>query len=535
VHSECLPFNLIPHSSLLFLDYLAYSGKARSFYPHPPQLTEWAQDEARRIAHGTDRRQRVAEVLERQNRRWDGSPETLRNIERLRAGAAAIVTGQQVALFGGPLFAILKALTAVRLAEEATAAGVECVPIFWLATEDHDLEEVNHAWIPGPGGMLHRITAGSHGIEDAPVGSIRFGAEIEHAVAQAAELLGESEATDLLRESYRSGETMGSSFARLFARIFRPWGVIQVDASDAELRRIAQPIYRDAIENAEALDRALLERGRELEEAGYHQQVKVTSSSTLLFEIKDGQRTAVRRVNGGGFAVGEDKITREQLLAMIAATPENFSPNVLLRPVVQDFLLPTLAYTGGPAEVAYFAQAAVVFEKLLGRITPVLPRFSATLVEAKPQKLLERYKLRVADLFHGPEETRRLLAERALPSGVQQKFDGVAQLAEQKVADLLNELERLDPTLVDAGKHALSKMQYQLEQLRSRAARAELRKNEEVARQADALSAALFPDKGLQERETSGIYFLARHGQTLLEELYRATQPRCPDHQIIYL
>ncbi|HXZ81368.1 MAG TPA: bacillithiol biosynthesis cysteine-adding enzyme BshC [Terriglobales bacterium] len=535
MRSECLPFRLIPHSTPLFLDYLDYGAKIQQFYPRPPHLLEWVQEEARRIEYGADRRERVANVLERQNRHWNGSSETLKNIERLRAGAAAIVTGQQVALFGGPLFSILKALTAVRLAEEATAGGIDCVPLFWLATEDHDLEEVNHTWIPGAGGVLQRIRSDSRGVEDAPVGSIRFGAEIEQAVGQAADLLGESEMTDLLRESYRPGETLGSAFARLFAGIFHKWGVIQVDASDPELRRIAQPIYLAAIENAEELDRKILERGKELEEAGYHQQVKVTPSSTLLFEIRDGRRTAIRRVNGGMFLAGEEKVTREQLLDKIENMPEGFSPNVLLRPVEEDYLLPTLAYTGGPAEVAYFAQAGVVFEKLLGRVTPVLPRFSATLVEAKQQKLLDKYRIKLSDLFHGPEETRRRLAERALASGLQEKFERVAKQMQNELYQLLGELERLDPTLVDAGKHAESKIQHQLEQLRARAARAELRKDEDITRHADTLSAALFPDKGLQEREVAGVYFLARHGLSLVEQLYEATQTRCPDHQVMYL
>ena len=196
--------------------------------------------------------------------------------------------------------------------------------------------------------------------------------------------------TKFLREAYRPGENFGSAFARLFSRLFAQWGVILLDASDPELHRIAAPIYSAAIERAAELDDALLARGRELEAAGYHQQVKVTPSSTLLFTLRQGARVPVhRRANGGGaeFLVNDETISQAELLRRIASEPEQFSANVLLRPVVQDYLLPTLAYVGGAAEIAYFGQGAVVYKALLGRATPILPRFSATIVETKPQAL----------------------------------------------------------------------------------------------------------------------------------------------------
>ena len=305
--------------------------------------------------------------------------------------------GQQVGLFGGPLFSIFKALTAVKLAEQATAAGVDCVPVFWLATEDHDLAEVNHVALLSENGLpesfvVQSQAAESHAAADAPVGTIKFGPEIEPVVERAAALLGDSEVATWLREAYRPGETLGSAFALLFARMFADWGVILLDPADKDFHDLAKPLFRAAIERASELDEALLGRGKALEAAGYHQQVKVTSATTLLFEVKNGARTVVRRKNNGGvvrngdsngdgseFAVGEERISRKELLDRIEAAPEKFNPNVLLRPVVQDYLLPTLVYTGGAAEVAYFAQAGVVYEKLLGRVTPILPRFSATL------------------------------------------------------------------------------------------------------------------------------------------------------------
>src|SRR5271168_2899428 len=230
VKAQCLPFSQIPHTTHLFTDFLAYSPKIKPFYPKPPYLREWVKEEAGTLNYDSARRARVAEILERQNKSWDASAKTLANLDRLRKGASAVVTGQQVGLFGGPLFAIFKALTAVRLADQASQAGIDCVPVFWLATEDHDLEEVNQVSIPGPDFSLQKLTAPTHGIPDAPVGRVQFGPEIEAVVQSACELLSPSEISDSVREAYRPDETFGSAFARLFSRLFADWGVILLDA-----------------------------------------------------------------------------------------------------------------------------------------------------------------------------------------------------------------------------------------------------------------------------------------------------------------
>jgi bacillithiol synthase len=540
VKSQCLPFSQIPHTTKLFTDFLAYSPKVQPFYPRSPYFTEWMKEEARGLKYDSARRERVATLLERQNTAWGASSKTKENIARLRAGALAVVTGQQVGLFGGPLFSIFKALTALKLANEASSAGVDCVPVFWLATSDHDLAEINHVSIPRPDGSVQKFEAVTRGLPDAPVGTVTFGAEIESLVNTAAELLGDSEISGVLRDAYRPGETFGSAFARLFTRLFAEWGVILLDGSDPELHAIAEPIYHVAIERSAELDEAVLARGQALEAAGYHQQVKVTASSTLLFTLRDGARVPVyRRANrdsaAADFVIGQESVSQPELLHRIATTPHMFSPNVLLRPVVQDYLLPTLVYTGGAAEVAYFAQADVVYRALLGRTTAIVPRFSATLMETKPQALLERYGVTLRDLFDGPEALREKLGSRTLPQAVQTAFNNADLAVDRSLSAVRDSLARLDQTLVDSATHASSKIHHQLNQLRARAARAELRQSEVLGRHAELLSNALYPEKALQEREIAGIHFVARHGTQLLGALYDAIHPDCLDHQVISL
>jgi bacillithiol synthase len=544
VNSQCLPFGQIPHTSRLFTDFLAYSPSVRPFYPHSPLFSEWVKEEASALQYDPSRRERVSAILARQNAAWGASPQTLSNIDRLRKGAAVVVTGQQVGLFGGPMFSIYKALTAVKLAEEATATGVDAVPVFWLATYDHDLAEVNQASIPGPDGVLRRLTTSSHSVTGAPVSNVRLGDEILPVVEEATALLGDSEVSQFLRESYRPGESLGTAFARFFTRLFGLWGVILLDASDAELHRVAAPVYRAAIERAEDLEATLLARGQALEKEGYDQQVKVTPSSVLLFTLRDGARTAIhRRSNesnqGAEFIIGgepgAEKLSAADLLDRIDATPENFSPNVLLRPVVEDYLLPTLTYVGGAAEAAYFAQVGVVYEILASRVTPIVPRFSATLVEPKVQRWLRQHGITVPDTFHGPDALRQKLATRTLPEGVQTAFDMAQKSVEQSLAQLRKQLEELDPTLVGASETVASKMNYQLDRLRQLATAAEMRRSEVIGRHAEALCQKLYPDGELQERGIAGVYFVARHGTELLRSIYDNIHTDCHDHQILDL
>jgi bacillithiol biosynthesis cysteine-adding enzyme BshC len=542
VKAHCLPFSQIPHTTRLFADFLAYQPQVQPFYPQPPNFSQWLKEESAKISYDPARRERVTKILDRQNKSWDASPKTLANLDRLRKGAAAIVTGQQVGLFGGPMFAIYKALTAVKLAEQATAAGVDAVPVFWLATYDHDLAEVNHVSVPSSDGVPHVLTATSHDVPGAPVSAVRLGDEITPVVEEAAKLLGDSEATQILRDTYRPGETLGTAFARFYSRIFADWGVILLDASDGELDRVAEPIYRAAVERASELSTAVLARGEALEAAGYHQQVKVTPSSVLLFTLQHGARMPIHRRDHGGvpeFVIGNDagaeKLSQSQLLDRIGSNPELFSPNVLLRPIVEDYLLPTLAYTGGAAETAYFAQAGAVYEALLGRVTPIVPRFSATIVEPKMQRLIERHGLALPDVFAGPEALRRQLAERGLPEDLQAAFDAAQKSVDSHLSTVKEKLEKLDRTLVDAAETARSKIEYQLERLHTQAARAEAQKSELVTRHAESLSQSLYPDKGLQERGIGGVYFLARYGRELLQQLHDAIQPDCYDHQVLEL
>jgi bacillithiol biosynthesis cysteine-adding enzyme BshC len=534
VYSDCLPFTQIPHTTRVFSDFLYHFDRVQQFYSRPPLTTTWAAEAVAGLAYEKARRERMASVLKRQNAAWGASSQTMANIERLRAGSAAVVTGQQVGLFGGPAFATYKALTATKVAAEFTRAGADSVPIFWLATEDHDFAEVSSVDFPVPDGQLQRIGISSAAPPETPVGQIALGEQIVAAMQALRELLGDNAITAAIADCYKPGETLGSAFAKLLLHNFARFGLIVLDPSDPEVHQIASPILESAVTRAAELNVALQARDKELETAGYHQQVKVTKTSTLLFQIKDGIRTPIH-LEHESFAVGQQSFSASELARRVAEAPQEFSPNVLLRPVMQDYLLPTVADIAGPSEIAYLAQVSAIYPTLLGRVSAVLPRFSATVLEPRASRLLERYRVQLTDLFTGPEQTRALLAARSLPDELEPLFAAAGAGIDNSMASITAALDKIDHTLVDAAGGASAKMRYQLEQLHRRAAQAHLRRTQEVATHADQLSTMLYPHKMLQERVIPGAYFLARHGPELLDQLYETMQLTCPDHQIVKL
>ena len=530
---DCIPFSSIPHTTKLFSDYLSQANEIRRFYPHSSDVGHLASL-ASVVPSGTERHRRLAGVLERQNRAWGASDAALRNIQRLREGAHAVVTGQQVGLFGGPVLAFMKVASALALARQIEASGVPCVPVFWMASEDHDLAEVNQALLLTQDFNLVPFEAETKGVKGSPVADATLTERTGDLVSQAAEILGDSLASDYLRQSYRDGETLSNAYARLYARIFSQYGLIILDPADDELHRIAAPLFKEAIRLAPELDEALLARNRELRDAGYHEQVKVTDLSTPLFALVDGVRVPVHRANGE-FSIGRERISADEMIRRVGEHPEKFSANVLLRPVLQDYWLPTLAYFGGPAEIAYFAQVGVVYEKLLGRTTAVLARLSATLIEPRIERLLEKYQVELPELFHGECELRDCIAARSLPAQLKDDFLKGKLAAGEAMQRISESLARLDPTLVRAAARASNKMLYQVNRLQRRAAAAELQRNDVIARHAAQIENSLYPRKTLQEREISGIYFYAKYGPGLIEQLVELAQAPCPEHKILRL
>ncbi|HEV7682940.1 MAG TPA: bacillithiol biosynthesis cysteine-adding enzyme BshC, partial [Pyrinomonadaceae bacterium] len=542
---ETLSFDRIPHQTRLFLDYLRDPIALREFYPSAVRFHHELSSRAPEVlaAHQTDRNA-LCDALQDMNAAWGAGAETLRNIQLLRdADCLAVVSGQQAGLFSGPLYTIYKALSAVKLAGCLTQRKTKAVPVFWIATEDHDFPEVAKAEFIGRDCKLAEVEASSNlHREGQPVGRVVIDDSIEAVLTQLLELLPSSEFTPdlevVLRDAWRPGRSYGEAFARMLTSLLGSHGLVLLDPLDQRLKAMAAPLYAKAALSAHDIATAIEVRSRRLVEAGYHAQVTASENSFPLFLHDDtGARHALTRLSDGKYATKQtDKsYTAEELSNLALSQPEKFSPNVTLRAVVQDYLLPTIAYYGGAAEIAYFAQTGEVYRLLERPITPILPRSSLTMVERHTGRVLERYGLSLADLFAGQESVSKRVVEEHLGAETAQSFAKAEGTVNRELDQLREQLRSVDPTLADALETGRRKINHQLEGLRTRFHRAQMARDEAAQRQLQRAFDQLFPHKTLQERHINITSLLARHGHYVVDWIYNAINIGSNGHQIVYL
>jgi bacillithiol biosynthesis cysteine-adding enzyme BshC len=542
---ETLSFERIPHQSRLFLDYLKDPLALRRFYPSAVRFHHELPQRVPEVlaAYQVDR-SKVCNALAAMNTRWGAGDETLQNIKLLReSDCVAVVSGQQAGLFTGPLYTIYKALSAVKLAGCLRQRNTKAVPVFWIAAEDHDFMEVAKAeFIARDCQLKHVEVSGSLHREGQPVGQVVLDESINAVVDQLFESLPNSEfAADmkqLLLKAWQPGRSYADSFATMMMALLGNHGLIFLDPLDTELKKQAAPLYSAAARQAPEIATAIEKRSRELESAGYHAQVMASANSFPLFlHDKNGSRHAVSRNENGKYKAREidEEYTAEELAQLALEAPERFSPNVTLRAVVQDYLLPTIAYYGGAAEIAYFAQTAEVYRVLERPATPILPRSSLTMIERHTGRVLERYGLTLADFFEGLEAVIKRVVEEHLGADTARLFTKAEENVNHELDDLRRELEAVDATLASALDTGRKKINYQLEGLRTRFVRAQMGRDEAALRQLQRAFDQLYPNKDLQERHINITSLLARHGTYVIEWIYNAINLGSNEHQVVYL
>ena len=542
---ETLPFDLIPHQSRLFLDYLKDPVALRKFYPSAVRFHHELQQRVPEVlaTYRVDR-SRVCDALAAMNKRWGASEATLKNIELLREqDCIAVVSGQQAGLFTGPLYTVYKALSAVKLAGCLQQRNTKAVPVFWIAAEDHDFAEVAKAELIGRDCQLKSVAVSSElHREGQPVGQVKLDESINSVVDELFELLPASEfAADmkaLVKNAWQPGRGYADSFATMMTALLGHYGLIFLDPLDPELKQVAAPLYSEAARRAPEIGAALEERSAELERAGYHAQVLATANSFPLFlHDEEGRRHAVTRVPSGKYRTKDDaqEYTADDLAALALQQPRRFSPNVTLRAVVQDYLLPTIAYYGGAAEIAYFAQTAEVYRVLERPATPILPRSGLTMIEHHTGRVLERYNLTLADFLEGLEPVMKRVVEEHLAADSAKLFADTEQNINHELDRLRQELQAIDPTLASALETGRKKINYQLDGLKQRFIRAQMTRDEAAHRQLQRAFDQLYPHKDLQERHINITSLLARHGTYVIEWIFNAINLGSNEHQVVYL
>jgi bacillithiol biosynthesis cysteine-adding enzyme BshC len=519
---SCIRQSLIPGTSKLFGDYLYDFHRVARYYSHAFSEPDSFTEAAKCMQFPDSRREAIVAALRRQN----GDSAALRKLAQ--PGTVAVVTGQQVGFLSGPAYTVFKALTAVRLAQHLTTQGIPAVPIFWLATEDHDLAEVDHAWVFDHQARPEKIAVTGTVVNGGPVGDVQF-TEIPLDKLRAAlgDLPFADEVVERLGQAYQPGASFGASFRHFVQDVLKGCGLLYLDPLGPAVRQIAVPFLTEVVERLPELLSDLKQRNDDLVAAGYHAQVHVDEQTSLLFLINQGKRVPMRWDNGRFRTKDGSYVTAD-----LEGLAPRISPNALLRPVMQDYLLPTIAYVGGPSEIAYMAQSQVLYHALLHRMPVIFPRNSFTLLDARAAKLMQRYELGFADLLDHQAQVKSRIAARLVPHGLSEEFAALRTNVTASVEKARENLAGFDPTLEAASKKSLAKILYQVEKLGQRTAREIMRRDERATKDADYLINLVYPQRHLQERLYSIVPFLAKYGMDLPERLLGLAQLACPDHMV---
>jgi bacillithiol synthase len=535
-----LPIDIrrFPWIRRLAADYVFdYSSVADFFAGNPDDPAAWRDAIARTHQHHRQR-DAIADLLQAQQRTRGASEAAILATALLRdPQTVAVVTGQQAGLFGGPLFTLLKALTALRLADQVrTEHGVPTVAVFWIDAEDHDWDEVKSCSVLDADMKPLAIAAGDPPqAHSGPVARVRLDESVNAAISALEAAMPGTEFTpaliDGLRRAYAPGTGMADAFGRWLDTVLGPRGLIVFDASDPAAKPLVSHIFAREIEQAGQTARLAAEAGAALEARGYHAQATPQEGSLALFHMNAGRQPI--KPHQAGFLVGERPESTAALLEGVRSSPEEFSPSVLLRPIVQDTLLPTVCYVAGPNELAYLGQLRRVYDAFSTPMPLIQQRATATLVDSNALRFLTRYDVALESLRAQDEAVLNAVLEAQLPPSVEASLDEAMRTLEQRMERLAKEVVQIDPTLEGASRSTLSRMQDDLKKLHGKIIQAAKRKDETLRRQFQNARAQAFPGGEPQERAVGFVYFLNKYGPALVDRLYAELPVDAGTHWVV--
>ena len=539
-----LPFAQVPGQSRLFLEFQRDPLSLQRFYPNavasPSDISKFAPEVL--AAYRTDRTA-LCDALAEINIKAGVGEKTLANIDLLRQSTTlAVLTGQQAGLFTGPLYTIYKALSAIKLADQLRQQGTPAVPVFWAATEDHDLDEVSKTYSLANGELIETTYVADEKFNGMPVGNVKLDSSgsdmIDDMFAGMSNTPFSADLKARLRDAWKEGVGFGDAFLRSLTYLFADFGLIFIDPMHSGIKRLASPIYVSAIERADEMVSAIRDRDRVLVAEGFHSQVLVEEDYFPLFwHDGDGKRRSLRKTGDGVYRTKETRLelTRDDLIGIAVNEPERLSPGVMLRPAVQDYLLPTVCYYGGAAEIAYFAQNSEAYRVLDRPVTPIIHRQSFTIVEHKHRRVLDKFDLELMDLFAGIEQISLDLAERDASSDTGQLFNEVEEKINAELDRISSRLAPVDSTVAANFAKRRRKMIYHVGATRKKTLLAQMRNDEVSSRQLLGLFTSLLPNSGLQERSLNVFTFLNKFGPNFIDWLYEAIDLEDKDHRIVDL
>ncbi|HLP14724.1 MAG TPA: bacillithiol biosynthesis cysteine-adding enzyme BshC [Bacteroidota bacterium] len=530
--------------SALYVDYLNnYERVSRFFAGSFTAVADWKRTIEQATARTLDRATLVR-VLHEQNRALHCGVRTLANIDLLdNQNTVAVVTGQQLGLFSGPLYTMYKTITVLKLAEKLTAdfPGYNFVPVFWLEGEDHDFDEINYVTVLNAQNELQEFKyfVGGQPFDKNPgaTGAISVDETIEPLFQSLSAALTPTEFTEsvlgMLRGYYKPGATMMEAFSGLMHRLFEETGLVLLNANAPELKQIMKPVFRKEIETESDTSKLIISKSVELEDH-YHAQIKPKPLNLFMFH-KGGRFSLEPSENDYYLKGTRQRFTRDELMAAIDATPELFSPNVALRPICQDLILPTVAYIGGPGEIAYFAQLKPVFEKFDIPMPIIYPRATATILEEKINKVLEKYSLTMPELMGDLDSVLQRISEQVAEVKVEDLFSMMNGKIHAAITEGSFGIQQIDPTLKAVVDSTMQKFDQTLKGLKEKTQKAQQQKQEVSLKQIRKAAATLFPNENFQEREFTVLQFMNKYGTDFMKWLMTEIVIDRFEHQVLQL
>jgi bacillithiol biosynthesis cysteine-adding enzyme BshC len=507
----------------LATDYtFAFPSVAPFFAGDPAGADAWRAVIATVQAHARRPAEIAAVVAAQQERR--GAPPRAREAGRQLANAqtVAILTGQQAGLFGGPLYTLLKAISALELADAVSREhGVPAVAVFWIEAEDHDWDEVRSCTVFDAQLEPRTIALPPQPGDPATVASVTLDESIRTAVDELAGILPGTEFTatllEQLRRAYAPGVGMADAFARWLEQVLGDRGLIVYDASDVNAKPLAARVFAHELSAPGQTAKLASSVGSDLARSGYHAQVQAQSDNVAMFRL-DGARRTIRHQDGQ-LVIGDTSVDAATLAREASEKPAGFSPGVLLRPIVQDTLFPTVCYVAGPNELAYLGQLRPVYEYFGVPMPLMYQRATATLADSATVKFLTKYQVPLEALQPQDEAALNALLESQLPRAVEESFAGAGQAIEAAMAKVVDAIPAIDPTLQGAAQSTLGRMQHDLATLHGKMIQAAKRRDDTLRRQFLHARALTFPHGHAQERTIGFVSFLNQYGPALIDRL----------------